>query len=130
MRLPQDEEEEGKEDESKKEDDEKEEEDKEEDEELIVPPPQQDTLPEEELERIVEIEGDDRDSNAPDKVSIPDPYRRCPYLINTFESENRGVSMTTMTEQDAVLSLMVQLQSLPCSLRFHAYFRQVVSYVP
>ena len=102
MRLLQDEEEEGKEDESKKEDDEKEEEDKEEDEELIVPPPQQDTLPEEELERIVEIEGDDHDSNAHDKVSIPDPYRRCPYLINTFESENRGVLTTTMTEQDAV----------------------------
>ena len=102
MRLPQDKEEEGKEDESKKEDDEKEEEDKEEDEELIVPPPQQDTLPEEELKRLVEIEGDDCDSNAPDKVSIPDSYRRCPYLIDTFELENRGVSTTTMTEQDAV----------------------------
>ena len=50
----------------------------------------------------VEIKGDDRDSNAPDKVSIPDPYRRCPYLIDTFESENRGVSTTMMTEQDAV----------------------------
>ena len=58
----------------------------EDDEELVVLSPEE-TDPEEELEKIVEVD----DTNAREVV-IPSAYKRCPYVIDIFELENAGIT--------------------------------------
>ena len=58
----------------------------EDDEELIMPPPQ-DVDPADELEQIVEV--DDTDAR---EVLVPTATKRCPYVIDVFEQENRGIT--------------------------------------
>lgn len=55
-------------------------------EELVVLSPEE-TDPEEELEKIVEV-----DDTTAREVVIPSAYKRCPYVIDIFELENAGIT--------------------------------------
>ena len=49
--------------------------------------PPQENGPEEELEKIIDV-----DDIGAREVVIPTAYKRCPYVIDVFELENRGIS--------------------------------------